>query len=159
MCCKEDQAELLRDLCTHLGNMLCTETAKNFQTEWDFFCSEYADQKNWLDYMQDEYIRNKECWAQPWRKVYIHLILVPITHLSASMLIMKLTQIISLRAGMQTSRKITLAVAGQNRWIILSESLSKMLNPTSCVPMFAVASDSRATGCARQKMKPRNYQN
>jgi len=71
MRCKEDRAELLRDLRMHLGNMLRAETTEDFQKEWDFFCPEYADQQNWLIYMQDEYIHNKERWAWPWRKVCI----------------------------------------------------------------------------------------
>jgi len=43
---KEDDAELLKDLWTHLGQLLQPETPEDFIKEWEFFQSEYADQKS-----------------------------------------------------------------------------------------------------------------
>jgi len=69
MRCKEDKAELLKDLRAHLGQLLWPETPEDFTKEWDFFQSEYADQKVWLRYMEDEWLPKKEHWSRLWRKV------------------------------------------------------------------------------------------
>jgi len=69
MRCKEDKAELLKDLRTHLGELLRAETPEDFTNEWSFFQSEYADQIRWLSYMEDEWLPKKERWSRPWRKV------------------------------------------------------------------------------------------
>ena len=37
MHCKEDKAELLKDLRTHIGELLHAETPEYFTNEWSFF--------------------------------------------------------------------------------------------------------------------------
>jgi len=63
MRCKEDQAELLKDLHEHLSALLCSEPPEEFDRQWEFIQTEYADQKVWLRYMDGEWIWVKECWA------------------------------------------------------------------------------------------------
>ncbi|KIJ28981.1 hypothetical protein M422DRAFT_269680 [Sphaerobolus stellatus SS14] len=72
MRCKEDRAELLKDLRTHLSNLLRGETPDAFDKEWEFFQAEYGDQKMWLKYMAEEWIQVKEGWARAWR-MHAHL--------------------------------------------------------------------------------------
>jgi len=69
MRCKEDRAEFLKDLLTHLANLLCGGTPDAFYKEWEFFQTEYGDQKIWLSYMEEEWIWVKEQWARAWRTV------------------------------------------------------------------------------------------
>ena len=60
---KEDCAELLKDLHSHLGALLCVETPEEFNNQQDFIQEEYTNQKGWLKYMDVEWIWVKECWA------------------------------------------------------------------------------------------------
>jgi len=76
MRCKEDRAELLKDLREHLGALLRSETPEEFDRQWEFIQTEYADQKVWLKYMDGEWIRVKERWARAWRKVRFYFILL-----------------------------------------------------------------------------------
>ena len=70
MRCKEDRAELIKDIREHLGQLLRTETPEDFEQKWEFIKTEYADQPRWLKYNEEQWIRLKERWARPWRKVF-----------------------------------------------------------------------------------------
>ncbi|KIJ26744.1 hypothetical protein M422DRAFT_272139 [Sphaerobolus stellatus SS14] len=68
MRCKENHAEFLKNLRTHLANLLRGETQDTFDKEWEFFQIKYGDQRIWLRSMEEEWIRVKERWAtRAWR--------------------------------------------------------------------------------------------
>jgi len=69
MRCKEDRAEMLKDLRDALGNLLQSETPQDFEKRWELMQGEWADQKVWLMYMENEWITKKERWARAWWKV------------------------------------------------------------------------------------------
>jgi len=69
MRCKEDCAELLKDLRIHFGDFLRSETPEGFAKQWEFIQGEYADQRVWLKYRTEEWVRQKERWGRAWQKV------------------------------------------------------------------------------------------
>ena len=71
---KEEHAELIKDVRDALGTLLRASSSQAFQEQWEFIQAEYADQRAWLNYMQDEYIKHKERWARAWRLVSLILV-------------------------------------------------------------------------------------
>ena len=69
MRCKEDRAELTKDVRDALVTLLGAETLEDFDIQWHWIQEEYADQQAWVKYMQDEWIPKKERWVKAWRKV------------------------------------------------------------------------------------------
>ncbi|KIJ31797.1 hypothetical protein M422DRAFT_266551 [Sphaerobolus stellatus SS14] len=57
---KEACAELVKDVRTALGNLLRATTPQGFEEAREFMQMEYADQKAWLIYLEDEYIKHNE---------------------------------------------------------------------------------------------------
>ena len=112
LCCKEDCAELQKEIRETLRTLLLSATPKEFDENWQRIQEDWADQKAWLKYLEKEWINVKERWAHPWRKVAFNSqssIYVFLT-VFLSMCTMELILIILLRAGMLTSRKTILGV-------------------------------------------------
>jgi hypothetical protein len=69
MRCKEDCAEMQKDIRDALWALLCSVTPNEFEEKWEMIQEEWADQKAWLKYLNKEWIIMKECWAHAWWKV------------------------------------------------------------------------------------------
>ena len=69
MRCKEDQAELQKDIREALRTLLLSTTPQEFDENWQRLQEDWAEQKAWLKYLEKEWIITKERWACAWRKV------------------------------------------------------------------------------------------
>ncbi|KIJ53070.1 hypothetical protein M422DRAFT_242174 [Sphaerobolus stellatus SS14] len=52
---------------TALGKLLDAQTPEAFQEHWEFMQAEYGNQRAWIKYLEDEYIKHKERWGRAWR--------------------------------------------------------------------------------------------
>ncbi|KIJ32606.1 hypothetical protein M422DRAFT_265491 [Sphaerobolus stellatus SS14] len=68
MRCKEDCAELIKDVRKAVAVLLKAKSAEEFDYQWEWIECEYDDQCAWLKYMREEWIPKKERWAGAWRK-------------------------------------------------------------------------------------------
>ena len=69
MQCKEDCAELIKDVRDALKTLLQSESPEDFEQQWVWIQEEYGNQHTFLKYMSQEWILTKERWARAWRKV------------------------------------------------------------------------------------------
>ncbi|KIJ52301.1 hypothetical protein M422DRAFT_243097 [Sphaerobolus stellatus SS14] len=71
MQCKEDRAELIKDVRDALRTLLQSETQDDFEQQWVWIQEEYDDQCAFMKYMRQEWIPTKEQWARAWRKIHV----------------------------------------------------------------------------------------
>ena len=112
MCSKEDHVETLRDAHLAAAALLKSETPKEFAEQWEELQINWADQHEWVTYMEREWVPHKERWAKAWRQVHksiiCPLLVLLLPDKLSSMHTMELKPRILLKAGIQTLKSTTL---------------------------------------------------